>query len=102
MELIKTVQHYFETNKCYPGNSDYWKKLFEDAYDADKKSFPLGAEVSDDFGELMKIVNTNIRIVLGDNTPEDIEYIKSKKDLIEEWVETLSEINRWLKSQNSR
>jgi len=44
MELLKTMQHYFEINQCYPGN-EYWSKLFEKAIEADNKSFPLNAEV---------------------------------------------------------
>jgi len=44
MELLKTMQHYFEVNQCYPGN-DYWSKLFEKAVESDKKSFPLNAKV---------------------------------------------------------
>lgn len=42
MELLKTMQHYFEVNQCYPGN-DYWSKLFEKAVEKDKLSLPVEA-----------------------------------------------------------
>ena len=58
--------------------------------------------VSDDFGELMKIVNTNTKIVLGGHTMEDVEYMRNNRHKIAEWAELLDEINRWIKSQNSR
>ena len=56
MELLKTMQHYFELNQCYPGN-EYWSKLFEKAFEADNKSFPLGAEVMQ---KIAKIIDKEI------------------------------------------
>lgn len=58
--------------------------------------------VSDDFGELKKIINTNTKICLGDHTMEDVNYMRNNRHKIAEWAETLDEINRWVKSQNSR
>ena len=58
--------------------------------------------VSDDFGELKKIISTNTKICLGDHTMEDVKYMVDNRHHIAMWAETLDEINRWVKSQNSR
>lgn len=50
MELLKTMQIYLEKTGQFPGN-DYWGEQFKKAFEADSKSFPLGAEVMQKIAE---------------------------------------------------
>ena len=53
MELLKIMLHYYDINKCYPGN-DYWSKLFEFAVEKDKLSLPIEAGTMPKIAEIPK------------------------------------------------